>query len=413
MLTMGVANRGPRDKSFAARRLWGKRSRGDDWPRFRRGRNSSIEMDEQEYEGGSDDAHASPAREFKECRQDNQEAHGPGDEGEALSSPPCGVVRGATHEEHHTRQDRGAFEDRNDGDDSEERPASVEKERAHQETETRNRVDAGRSGKSSRGQARPERSRVLLRDPGQEHDRGRGPKEVPDRGPVRREEEVDEHGRADEQNDRGDVAASGGERLAANAGPYPLREKDRDGDADDRVVDREPHGPDPVHVEPATVPGERPEVNPARVEERLHREAFFDDPVRRAEEEDARPSGLPSDRGLAHHEDAGAVQPDQEERCDRIQPLQGRCGSGEHLRDDGRKQDQGKEGTPVRVCRGGHATSLSTPDLKTAGTKFLGTNARTESSWAGGGRKGEGASLRSTTLPQARSFCSNVHAFGR
>src|SRR5207244_8838005 len=93
-----------------------------------------------------------------------------------------------------------------------------------------------------------------------------------------------------------------------------------------RVIDREPDGPHPVHVEPSAVPSERPEVHPARVEERLHREPFLDDPVRRAEEEDARPSGLPPDGGLAHDEDAGTVQPDQEERGDRIQPLQRRRG---------------------------------------------------------------------------------------
>src|SRR5207245_1042517 len=82
--------------------------------------------------------------------------------------------------------------------------------------------------------------------------------------------------------------------------------------------------PHPVHVEPPTVPGERPKVHPAWVEERLHGEAFFDDPVRRAEEQDARPSGLPSEGGLAHHEDAGDVQPAEEQRRERIQPLQRR-----------------------------------------------------------------------------------------
>ena len=165
--------------------------------------------------------------------------------------------------------------------------------------------------------------------------------------------------------------------MAANAGPDPFGEEDRNRDADDRMVDRQPDGPHPVHVEPPTVPGERPKVHPAWVEERLHGEAFFDDPVRRAEEQDARPSGLPSDGSLAHDQDAGAVQPDEEQRRDRIQPLQRRRGSGEHLRDDGRQQDESEEGTPVRVCRGGHGTSSSTPGLSTEGTKFLGHNAPT------------------------------------
>jgi len=172
---------------------------------------------------------------------------------------------------------------------------------------------------------------------------------MPGGRPVRREQEVDEDRRPREKGDGGDVAAPRGERMAADARPDPFHQEDRNRDADDRMVDREPDGPDPVHVEPSAIDAEGPEVHPSRVEERFHREAFLDDPVRRAEEQDARPSGLPPHRRLAHDEDAGAVQPDQEEGRDRIQPFQGWCGSREHLRDDRREEDEREEGPPIRV----------------------------------------------------------------
>src|SRR5207245_5580374 len=119
---------------------------------------------------------------------------------------------------------------------------------------------------------------------------------------------------AAEQGDGHDVSGSRRERLPAGPRPEPFHQEDRDRDADDRVVAREPDGPPPVYVEPSAVPPERPKVHPARVEERFHGEPFLDDSIRRAEEEDARPPGLPPDRGFAHYEDAGAVQPDQQER---------------------------------------------------------------------------------------------------
>src|SRR5438128_2471432 len=99
---------------------------------------------------------------------------------------------------------------------------------------------------------------------------------MPNGWTVRSQEDVDEHGRTGEQSDRGDVSAPGCERLALGPRPDPFHKEDRDRDADDRVVDCQPHGPDPVHVKPPTVPAEGPEVHPARVEERLHREAFLE-----------------------------------------------------------------------------------------------------------------------------------------
>src|SRR5207302_1555772 len=101
-------------------------------------------------------------------------------------------------------------------------------------------------------------------------------------------------------------------RLRGDARRTIGREQDVD-------EDRQPDGPDPVYVEPPAVPAEGPQVHPGRIEERLHREALLDDAVRRAEEQDARPPGLPADRGLAHDEDAGAVQPDQEQDGDWVQ----------------------------------------------------------------------------------------------
>src|SRR5438093_13765218 len=115
-----------------------------------------------------------------------------------------------------------------------------------------------------------------------------------------------------------------------------------------------------------------PEVHPARIEERLHCKAFLDDAVGRAEEEDARPTRLPADRRLAHDEDAGAVQPDQEERRDRVQPLEGRRGPGEHLRDDRREEDEGEERTSIRVGRR-HGDDVRRRILKGQGNKVAET----------------------------------------
>jgi len=142
------------------------------------------------------------------------------------------------------------------------------------------------------------------RGPDQEDDRGQGSEEVPDRRAVRCEQGVNGHGRARQENDGCDIAASRSQRLTANPRPDAFNEEDWDRDADHGMENGEPDGPDPVHVERSSVPPEGSEVLPGGIEERLHREPFLDDPVRGSEEEDARPPGLPAHRGLAHHKDA-------------------------------------------------------------------------------------------------------------
>src|SRR5438876_5744432 len=308
----------------------------------------AVEVDKEEREGRAGDSHPTVPSQFQESGEDDQEADAPRDEREPLASP-ARIVRGAANQEHHANQDSGPFEDRDDWGQAEGRSPAVEEKGAHEECETGEGVDPWRSRCLPTGQAGPEDARVLLRGPDQEHDDREGAEEMPDGRTVGREQDVDEDRRPREQGDGCDVAASPGERLTANAGPDPLHEEDRDGDADDRMVERQPDGPDPVHVEPSAVPAEGPEVHPGWIKERLHREGFLDDAVRRAEEQDARPSGLPTDRGLAHHEDARAVQPDQEEGGDRIQPFQGWSRTGEHLRDHRREEDEREEGPSVRV----------------------------------------------------------------
>src|SRR2546429_2949724 len=138
---METPNGGPRDKWFAGA-LRSRRSRSDDRAHFRGGRWFSIQTDQQERKRRSDDSHASPTRDFQEGREDDEEAHGPRDEGETLPSPSRRVVRGPAHEKHDGREDGSPFEDRDARDDSEGWPTAVEEERSHQEPEARERVGA-------------------------------------------------------------------------------------------------------------------------------------------------------------------------------------------------------------------------------------------------------------------------------
>src|SRR5437016_2670550 len=333
-----------KDSASAARtRAWEARRARPAAPGRKR---FAIEVDQEEREGSAGDPYPAVPGQFQERGEDDQEADAPRDEREPLASPQ-GIFRGAANQEHHADQDRGPFEDGDDREDAEGRPPAVEEEGTHQEPEAREGVCPWRGRCLPARQAGPEDPRVPLRRPDQEHDGRGGSEEMPDGRTIGREQDVDEDSRPREQGDGCDIASSGGEGPTADARPDPFHEEDRDRDADDRVVDRQPDGPDPVHVEPPAVPAEGPEVHPGRVEERLHREAFLDDAVRRAEEQDARPPGLPADRGLAHDEDAGAVQPDQEEGGDRVQPFQGWSGPGEHLRDHRREEDEREERTSV------------------------------------------------------------------
>src|SRR6266550_2484600 len=309
--------------------------------------NATVQPDQDGDKERRDRRHAPPSREFKKGREDDEESDRSGRECEALTGPARWVVRCATHKEHHRDEDHGPFQDRDDGDDSEGRSTTVDQEGTHEEGEAREGVDPCRPRRLVCWQTSPQLVGESPGGPGQERDRGAGPDEVPRGRTVWRQDEVDEDGRSREQPDGCDIATWGGERSPPNSGPDPLDQEDRDRDADDRVVDRQPDGPDPVYVEPPAVPAECPQVHPGRIEERLHRESFLDDAVRRAEEQDARPTGLPADRGLAHDEDAGAVQPDQEEGGDRVQPFQGWSGPGEHLGDHRREENEREERTSV------------------------------------------------------------------
>src|SRR6266545_4239291 len=269
--------------------------------RFRdaRGRRAAVPSDQQEREGRGDDAHSAPTGEFQEHRESDEESHDAADEGETLPRPPR-ISRRAADEQHRGDEDERAFPDRDDRVHAERGTAAVDQEGAADEGESRDGVDARGPRRPGR-EAVPEPCGVVLRGPGEERDRRERAEEMPDGGPIRRQDEIDEDRRGREEADRGDVSAPGRERDAPRARPDPVDEEDRHRDAHDRVVDRQPNGPDPVHVEPAAVPPEGPEVHPRRIEERLDREAFLDDPVRRAEEKDPGPADLPADRRLAHY----------------------------------------------------------------------------------------------------------------
>src|SRR2546430_17404862 len=135
----------------------------------------AVEASQEVREGRAGDGHASRSGDFEERRKDDQESDASRDEREPLPGPRDRVIRGATYEEHDADEDDGALQGREERDHAEERSSVIEKEGAHQETETGEGVDTRRGREFSRRQPGPEAARALPRGPDPGNDkRGRG-----------------------------------------------------------------------------------------------------------------------------------------------------------------------------------------------------------------------------------------------